>query len=294
MRVKAPATTANLGPGFDCFGLALAHPFDVVEVERSEGLTLETAGDFGDVVPTGPRANTAGVVALEMLDGKGVRMRIEKGVRPSSGLGSSAASAVGAAVAINELYDLGYSDEELVAFAAEGERAAAGEPHRDNVAPSLLGGFTIIGGGEVFRMEPPEFEVAVALPDVELSTRRAREVLPEDVPLGKAVENVSSASLVAAGVALGDPSLMGSGMRDAVVEPRRSPLVPGLEVVRGAALDAGAHGVALSGAGPSVVAVCGEGSGVAEAMESAFRGEGVDAESFVTEPGPGARLLDQP
>jgi len=240
--------------------------------------------------------NTAGVVAMEMLDlsDAGVRLSIEKGVRPSSGMGSSAASAAAAAVGIDEVFGLGYSREDLVGFAAEGERAVAGSAHRDNVAPAILGGFTVVRDGGVVSLEPPEAWFAVALPEVELSTERSREVLPHSVPLGDVVENVSHASTLVAGVASGDAELMGQGMRDVVVEPRRAELVPGFNDVREAALEVGALGVALSGAGPSVAALCREeatAEEVAGAMVEAFEAAGVGAEGFVTEPGSGAEVL---
>lgn len=292
MRVRAPASTANLGPGFDCFGLALEDPFDVVEVERSSELTVEVSGPGAESIPTRPEANTAGVVATEMLRGEGVHVSVEKGIRPSSGLGSSAASAAGAAVAINEEFGLGHSREELVAFAARGEAASAGAPHPDNVAPSVMGGFTVVRDGEVVCLEPPEMDLAVALPDLELSTEESRSVLPDSVALGDAVENVASASLLVAGMAAGDASMVGRGMRDALVEPVRAELVSGYRAVREAALGAGALGVALSGAGPSVVAICEVGDAAASAMECAFAEHGVAAEGFVTEPGNGAEVLE--
>lgn len=290
MRVKAPATTANLGPGFDCFGLALAEPFDVVEVERSDSMEISVSGRGADTIPIEPELNTAGVVALEMVE-EPVRIGIEKGVRPSSGMGSSAASAAGAALAVNEVFGLGHTREELVRFAAQGEAAVSGAPHADNVAPALLGGFTVIRGDEVVGFDAPETGVAVALPETELSTARAREVLPESVPLGDAVENVASASLLAAGVASGDPELLGRGMRDVVVEPRRKGLIPGFDAAREAALGAGAFGVAISGAGPSVVAVCEDADAVSDAMVDAFGDADVAAEGFSTVPGSGAEAL---
>lgn len=294
MRVRAPATTANLGPGFDCFGLALDGLYDYVSLERSDVVELEVTGRGAEFIPTDPERNTAGAVALEMLGGEGVSMKIEKGIRPSSGLGSSAASAAAAAFGINELFGLEYSREELVRFAAAGEAVVSGAPHADNVAPALMGGFTINRGDEVLGFEVPDMDLAAALPEIKLSTRDARSVLPYTAELEDVVSNVASASMVVAGVVSGDPVLMGRGMRDVVVEPRRSGLIRGYDEVRASAMDAGALGFAISGAGPTLLSVCrpGEGEKVCDAMVDAFGECGVSAEGIVSRPGSGAEVVE--
>ena len=151
LRVRAPATSANLGSGFDTFGVALDRPSDVVAVEKADRTSIEVSGVGARFIPEDPEQNTVGAVA-DALDAPS-RISIEKGVRPASGLGSSAASAAAAAVALNELYERGKSREELVPIAAEGEAVVSGDAHADNVAPSILGGFTIARDDGVTRLD---------------------------------------------------------------------------------------------------------------------------------------------
>ena len=187
LRVKAPATSANLGPGFDVFGLALMEPYDIVEAERIPDKRVEVEVLEGYRVPARPEENTGGYVALRMMEefglSEGVRLRIWKGIKPGSGLGSSAATAAAAAYLVNKLFNLGLSREELVRYAALGELVSAGAPHLDNVAPAIYGGFVMVSQEPRLRIchvdPPPDLGVVVVLPDVEKgSTRRAREVVP--------------------------------------------------------------------------------------------------------------------
>lgn len=287
--VRAPATTANLGSGFDVFGAALACPADVVRVERAAETTIDVTGAGGRYIPTDPAENTAGVVARE-LDAP-AHIHIDKGVRPSSGLGSSAASAAGAAVALNELYDRGLSDEELVWAAAEGEAVVSGEAHADNVAPSILGGFTIVTDDGITQVDT-DLSVVACLPETVVSTRDARRVVPKSASMDDLVETVGNASTLVAGMYRDDPKLVGQGLSDPVVTPARAELIDGYDAVSDAARDAGATGVTVSGAGPSVLAVCREETRreVANAMVAAFGEEGVDSRAYPTEIGNGAEV----
>jgi homoserine kinase len=290
LTVRAPATSANLGSGYDVFGAALTRPADVVRVERAEETTIEVTGAGAEYVPTDPAENTAGVVARE-LDAP-AHIRIDKGVRPSSGLGSSAASAAGAAVALNELYDQGLSEDDLVWLAAEGEAVVSGDAHADNVAPSILGGFTIVTGDGITKVDA-ELPVVVCLPETVISTRDARGVVPRSVEMGQLVETVGNASTLVAGMCRDDPELVGKGLTDPVVTPARADLVDGYDAVEEAAREAGATGVTISGAGPSVLAVCRNRSqrrAVASAMVGAFADAGVDAQAYQTEIGTGAEI----
>ena len=291
LTVRAPATSANLGSGFDVFGLALDAPADVVRVERADETTIEMTGAGSQYIPEDPEKNTAGVVARE-LDAP-ARIQIDKGIRPASGLGSSAASAAGAAVALNALYDRGLSDEELVRAAAEGEAVVSGAAHADNVAPAIIGGFTIARGDGITQVDS-SLPLVVCLPDIVVSTRDARKVVPETVAMDDLVETVGSAATLAVGMARDDPSLVGRGLHETVVTPKRAELVTGYEAARGAALDAGATGVTISGAGPGMLAVCpsvDERRAVASAMLEAFDGVNVDARAYQTSVGDGARLF---
>jgi homoserine kinase len=290
LTVRAPATSANLGSGYDVFGAALTCPADVVRVKRAEETTIEVTGAGAEYVPTDPAENTAGVVARE-LDAP-AHIRIDKGVRPSSGLGSSAASAAGAAVALNELYERGLSGEDLVWLAAEGEAVVSGDAHADNVAPSILGGFTIVTDDGITKIDA-DLPVVVCLPETVVSTRDARGVVPRSVEMAEMVETVGNASTLVAGMCRDDPELVGRGLTDPVVTPARSDLVDGYDAVAEAACEAGATGVTISGAGPGVLAVCRNRSqrrAVASAMVGAFGDAGVDAQAYQTEIGDGAEI----
>ena len=287
--VRAPATSANLGSGFDVFGVALDRPADLVSVERADRTTIELSGVGSQYVPDDPAKNTAGVVAAE-LDAP-ARLHIDKGVRPSSGLGSSAASAAGAAVALNALYDCGLSPEELVRVAAEGEAAVSGEAHADNVAPAVFGGFTVVTDDGVTAVDA-SLPVVACLPDIVVSTRKARGVIPSEVDLDDLVDTVGSASTLAVGMCRNDPELVARGFEDDVVTPARAALIDGYDAVREAALGAGATGGPVSGAGPTMLAVCRPGTrrAVAVAMVDAFDAEDVEATAYQTRIGPGARV----
>jgi homoserine kinase len=289
--VRAPATSANLGSGFDVFGVALDRPADLVTVSRAEETTIEVSGAGSEFIPEDPDANTVGAVA-EALDAP-AHIEINKGVRPASGLGSSAASAAAAAVALNALYDRGLSRKELVPIAAEGEAVVSGDAHDDNVAPAILGGFTIATGSGVTRVDA-DIPLVTCLPDIVVSTRDARGEVPDGARIEQLVETVGNAATLTTGMHRSDPDLVGRGMEDSVVTPARAALITGYDEVRDAAFDAGATGVTISGAGPSVVAACHEPDRreIASAMVDAFDTEGVDARVYQTRIGRGARIID--
>jgi homoserine kinase len=285
--VRAPATSANLGSGYDVFGVALAAPADVIRVERAEETTIEVTGLGHQYVPEDPEKNTVGAVARE-LDAPAY-IHIDKGVRTSSGLGSSASSAAGAAVALNRLYDRGLSREELVSVAAEGEALVSGDAHADNVAPALLGGFTIVTDDGVTTVDA-SLPLVACLPDLVVSTSDAREVVPDSAQMADVVDTVGRAATLTAGMTRDDPELVGRGMEDAIVTPARAELIGGYDRVREAALGGGATGVTVSGAGPALLAVTepGRRQDVASAMVDAFGEVDVDARAYQTRIGNGA------
>ncbi len=290
LTVRAPATSANLGSGFDVFGVALERPADVVRVEKADRTTIEVTGAGSQFIPEDPEDNTVGAVA-EALDAP-AHIRIDKGVRPASGLGSSAASAAAAAVALNRLYDRGRSREELVPIAAEGEAVVSGDAHDDNVAPAILGGFTVATDRGVTRVRA-DLPLVACLPDIVVSTRDARRVVPAGARVEQVVETVGNAATLTTGMHRDDPELVGRGMCDSIVTPERAKLIDGYDDVREASLSAGATGVTISGAGPTVLSVCPEDRqrAVASAMVDAFDERDVDARAYRTRIGPGARVL---
>ncbi|ERH07521.1 MAG: homoserine kinase [Halonotius sp. J07HN4] len=288
--VRAPATSANLGSGFDVFGVALDRPADIIRVERAKQTTIDITGIGSQYIPTDPDSNTVGAV-VDALDAP-AHIEIDKGVRPASGLGSSAASAAGAAVALNELYDRGLSRQELVPVAAEGEAVVSGTAHADNVAPSILGGFTIATADGV-ECVGADLSLVACLPEIAISTRDARRVVPETAGMDDVVETVGNAATLTVGMYRDDPELVGRGMSDPLVTPARAELITGYDAVRAAAIDAGATGVTVSGAGPSMLAACYDRDrrAVGNAMLSAFENHEVDARVYQTQVSDGATLL---
>ncbi|EMA49141.1 MULTISPECIES: homoserine kinase [Halococcus] len=289
LTVRAPATSANLGSGFDVFGVALERPADVVRVEKADRTTIEVTGTGSQYIPEDPEKNTVGAVA-EALDAP-AHIEIDKGVRPASGLGSSAASAAAAAVALDELYARGRTREELVPIAAEGEAVVSGTPHADNVAPAILGGFTIAAGEGVSQVDTT-IPLVACLPEIVVSTRDARRVVPERATMEELVETVGAAATLTVGMCRGDPGLVGAGMDDPVVTPARADLIDGYDAVRTAALEAGATGVTVSGAGPGVIAACeaDDRRQIASVMLDAFAERGIDARAYPTRVGRGATI----
>ena len=274
VRVFAPATVANLGPGFDVLGLALERPGDLLEAElttRSGVEIVEITGD-GGVLSTDPDRNVAGRAVADVLrrvssqaravtDGQGLRLWLHKQMPLASGLGSSGASSVAGAVAANELLGRPLAQEELLRCAMEGERAASGSPHADNVAPSLLGGIVLIRSYEPLEIVslpvPSSLWIAVAHPHCELSTAVARAVVNSHrYSIAEAVKNLGNIGAFVAALHAGDLQLLGRCIEDALVEPLRAPLIPGFMQVKAAALAVGALGCSIAGAGPSIFALC--------------------------------------
>ena len=288
--VRAPATSANLGSGYDVFGAAFDRPADVVRVSKADETTISVTGVGSRYIPEDPDGNTVGAVA-EALNAP-AHIEIDKGVRPASGMGSSAASAAAAAVGLNELYDRRLSREELVSVAAEGEAVVSGTAHNDNVAPALLGGFTVAAESGVSSVSP-DVPLVVCLPDIAVSTRDARRVVPEQASMDQIISTVGRAATLAIGMCRSDPVLVGKGMHDTIVTPERVRLINGYDTVREAAFEAGATGVSVSGAGPAVLAACRERDRreIAAAMLDAFNSNSVEAQAYQTRIGSGAEII---
>ncbi|MEM0217397.1 MAG: homoserine kinase [Candidatus Nezhaarchaeales archaeon] len=297
---KAPATSANLGPGFDVIGVALDLAHDEVEVEvmDGEGVEIELEGIEATRIPKDPEKNSAGLVAREVLRRSRVKthlkIRIKKGVPQGVGLGSSAASASATAVAVARALGLSLSTSELIEIASQGEIASSGAAHADNVAPSILGGFVVILSYSPLVVEkfmPPEhLEFALAIPkNLKKTTERARAVLPKNISLREHVEAMASYSMLLTGIVRGDLKLIGKAMSsDAIVEVARAKLYPGFLKAKEAAIKAGALGATLSGAGPTIIAATdarqGNSWSVAEAMRRAYEEEGVECLTAVCKP----------
>jgi homoserine kinase len=304
LRVFAPGTVANLGPGFDVLGLALEQPGDTVVVRRSvaSGVTIASIAGDGGVLPREADKNTAGIAAMEVLrraDSQlGVELDVVKGMPLGSGLGSSAASAAAAAVGVNRLLGDPLTPLDLVACCVEAEAVVSGR-HADNVAPAVLGGLVLVrtlDPLDVHRLPiPPNLYVVVVTPVFELPTRVAREALPDRVPLGTLVQNSANLSALIHALHSNDIELLGRALVDKIVTPARIPLIPGCDRVIEAARDAGALASSISGSGPSVFALCASNErtdAVAAAMSEAFSGAGLKSSAVVSAADcPGAQVL---
>lgn len=259
----APASVGNAAVGFDLLGHSLEGPGDRVRARRvaGEGVRIALMSGLPLDLPRDPLRNTAGAAVASLLNatrpGFGIELEIEKGIPLGSGLGGSAASAVAALVAANAVLDEPLSREALYPFALNGEQVASGGRHGDNVGPQLLGGLVLTTPDRLIPVPVPTGLRCVLLhPPQVLETRAARAALSAPYPLSQFVEQGTALALVLAGCWRGEIELIAEGLRDVLVEPRRAPLIPGFYDLKQAALDAGALGASISGAGPSVFAWC--------------------------------------
>ena len=301
-RAFAPASVGNVGVGFDILGHVIEGVGDTVAVRRIEPREVRIAAIRGVVVdlPRQAAANTAGAALLSMQQALalpfGFEMEIDKGIPLGSGMGGSAASCVAALVAANALLDKPLSREALYPFALTGEAVASGGRHGDNIGPMLLGGLVLSTAERLVRIPvPKEWHCVLVHPDAVLQTRLAREALHGSYALADFVAQSGNLALVLAGCHAGDAALVRAGLRDVLVEPRREHLIEGFAAAKKAALDAGAMGASISGAGPSVFGWF-ESRSEAEAavprIREAFAGVGHESQSWVSPiDSPAASLL---
>jgi len=301
--LSAPATIANLGPGFDVFGLALAKPHDIVEARVSKsGIKITDITGVGAAsLPRDPDLNTVGIAAARAMElggcERGLEFKIKKGIKPGGGLGSSGAGAAAGVMAVNVLFSGGLSKRELIEAAAAAEAEVAGSAHYDNVTPAIVGGFTIVASIEPFEylaLKPPQIKIVIAQPAIEVSTRKAREILPKETLLRDAIANVGRASAMVAALNEKDIATFGRCMVDSIAEPHREHLISGFSEVKREAIKAGALGAAMAGSGPAVFAIMeprANANKVANAMSEAFKAVGLKCETIITSPGQGVRIL---
>ncbi|MGY5149517.1 MAG: homoserine kinase [Candidatus Nitrosopumilus sp. bin_68KS] len=296
--VKAPSSTANLGPGFDVFGLAIDAFYDEITLTKTKsGITISTA----DNIPTNPENNTAGLVVKNMKNKfkikSGIEIKIKKGVPAGFGMGSSAASAAATAIAFDKLFALKLDGNTLVEYAGSGEKASAGTIHYDNVAASVLGGFVIVKTNplDVIRIDPPNnLRMCIAVPKLVVpkkKTKVSREVIPSRVKFTDSVLNISNAAAIVAGFMKKDPKLIGISTKDVIVEPARQHMIPGYAKVKQNALKAGALGVTISGAGPSIIAFSEKSANLQKislAMSKGFTSANIKCQTIICKPSKGA------
>ncbi len=292
VQIFGPASLSNLGPGFDALGLCISGIGDVIEARLTDepGIHLEHhPGIVSWVLPADPRRNTAVIAAAGVLrtveSQQGMHFRLKKGIPLGSGIGGSAASAVAGAWAANVLLGQPLAKEEMVEAVLDAEDVASGGRHGDNALPALLGGLVLVSSSNPSRYRrvelPEELHIAIVLPDVEVLTKQAREMLPDRVPLRDAVHNASELAFLVDAYRCGDWETVGRCMmQDRLIEPVRAKLVPCYRAVRRAAMAAGAFGCALTGSGPAMFALAAserDAARVRTAMVEASLSEGIDA-----------------
>jgi homoserine kinase len=306
----APASVGNVGVGFDTLGHAVDCAGDTVTLRPSEraGVRLGCVSGALSALPADPDRNTAlrPIVAMRADHGveDGVRVDVHKGIPLGSGMGGSAASAVAAVVAADAHWGLGLSPDRLLAYAMLGEMVTSNSAHADNAAPSLLGGLVLCEGGAAPHVTPlpvpPGLCCVLVHPDIAIETREGRSVLSATVPIADHVRQTQFLAGFVAGCLRGDVDQVGRCLRDVVVEPQRSRLIPGFEAAQRGAMAAGAIGCSISGSGPSVFAWCPEDTAAAvqAGLLAGFREAGLPAAGWVSPiDASGARVLaprDQP
>lgn len=264
IKIFCPATIANLNCGFDVLGLCLENIGDEMIITKVPKKGIKIIKITGADLPLETNKNVAGVAAQALIDTQnidfGFEIEIHKKIKAGSGIGSSSASAAGAVYGINELLGKPFTKKELVYFAMKGEVVASGSEHADNVAPCLLGGFTLIRGYQpldVIQIESPQNLFAVVLhPQIEVKTSDARAVINPTVMLKDAITQWGNLGGFIAGLYTKDYELISRSLNDVIVEPFRKKLIPGFEDVKSIAIQSGALGAGISGAGPSIFALC--------------------------------------
>lgn len=305
-RAFAPASVGNIGVGFDLLGHSIDGPRDVALVRRIDEPIVRISAIRGEAagvasLPLEAAANTAGAALISLRERLGLRhgfeVELDKGIPLGSGLGGSAASCVAALVAANSLLDTPLAREALYQCALDGESVSSGSRHGDNVAPMLLGGVVFATPARLIALASPDWlHCVVVHPDQVLETRHARSVLAEPYPLAQIVRQSAHLALFLTGLARADADLIGAGLEDLLVEPRRAHLIAGFASVKAVALDLGALGASMSGSGPSVFAWFTsriEAEAAATPMRAAFAAAGFDSRAYVSPvAGPRAELLD--
>ncbi|PIF33853.1 homoserine kinase [Flavobacterium sp. 9] len=308
IKLFCPATIANLSCGFDVLGLCLDNAGDEMIVRKVDQKGIRITKIVGADLPLETEKNVSGVAALAMLEAYerdfeaitfGFEIEIYKHIKAGSGIGSSAASSAGAVFGINELLGKPYSRKDLVQFAMQGEKLASGNAHADNVAPALLGGFTLVRSYaplDIIRIDSPEELFATVVhPQIELKTSDARSVLKQNVSLKSAIMQWGNVGGLIAGLYTKDYDLIGRSLHDEIVEPLRSVLIPGFDLIKQTALENGALGSGISGSGPSIFALSrGKNTAdqIAKAMSEVYENMNLPYEIHVSKINPdGVRIL---
>jgi homoserine kinase len=280
IKIKAPATSANVGPGYDIFALALREPFDEIELTLNDSgiISIITVNDSQNI-PTTPQDNTAGLAAMEIQKALGVKngveIRIIKHMCSGGGMGTTGASAAGTIFGLNQLLNLNLSNNELIDFARKGEVASGGSPHADNVAAAILGGFVLVKSYhpiDVLKLNLPDIPVVLAA--IRKSQRTTRGFITYEIGQEKLKEQMARCSRVIHAIHTKDIEEFGSAISvDYIHEPVRGAAIPGYWEIKKKVIDMGAYGCTISGGGSSVIAFCPEEkqNDIASYMEKEFQ-----------------------
>jgi len=278
IKLFTPATIANVSCGFDVLGLCLDAVGDEMIIRKTDQKGVVISKIIGQILPLETTKNVAGVAALALLkhiDAPcGFDIEIHKNIKPGSGIGSSAASAAGAVFGINKLLGTPFTLQELIPFAMEGEKLASGNAHADNVAPALLGGFTLVRSYhplDIIKIDSPkELYATIIHPQIELKTADSRAVLKQKVSMKKLTIQIGNLGGFISGLYTNNYDLISRSLHDEIVEPYRSILIPKFNLLKKVAIEAGALGSGISGSGPSVFALS-KGKKIAEQVGKSFK-----------------------
>lgn len=303
VKLRVPATVANLVCGFDILGMAIHEPYDEMEINILDNpeIIIKHTDHFG--LPEEPSKNVAGVVLMKIQEHlnlkNGFEIIINKKIKPGSGLGSSAASAAGAAVGANVLLGNILTKEELVHFAMSGEELASGVRHADNVAPCIFGGITLVKSSnlvDIIPLNSPDLFVTAVHPQVEVKTSDARQILKKSILLKDAIQQWGNIAGLVAGIQKNDFGLIGRSLHDVIIEPVRSILIPKFDEIKQKSLEIGALGGGISGSGPSIFMLSEKeeiSQKTAKMMKSVYEGIGIESFVYVSKINPyGIQIID--
>jgi len=294
IKLFCPGTIANVSCGFDVLGLCLETTGDEMVIRKTKNPGVKITKIVGQDLPLATHENVAGVAVVAMLEKlnnttDGFEIEIYKNIKPGSGIGSSAASSAGAVYGVNQLLGKPFSNHDLIAFAMKGEELASGVPHADNVAPALLGGFTLVRSTDpldVIKLNTPsQLYATVIHPQIEVKTADARRILKSKVRLKTAITQWGNIGALVSALYTEDYDLISRCLHDEIVEPIRSILIPAFDKVKEECKNSGALGSGISGSGPSIFALSkGEktANDVAEAMKAVYKKVGVDYDIHIS------------
>ena len=263
IRVFAPATVSNVGPGFDLMGFALSEPGDILMVRKNKLNEIKIINESNVELPLLPEKNVASVAVKSLLNTLGINqgfdLVFEKKINPGSGIGSSAASCTAAVMAVNHLLRSKLKENELIRHALQGEFIASGSIHADNIAPAMIGGFILIRSYDpidIIRLKVPEKLICTIVhPHIEIKTAESRKLIPVTIPTKDSIAQSGNAAALIAGIINADYPLIGRSLHDRIAEPVREKLIPGYTSLKLKLKDSGILGMNISGSGPSIFAL---------------------------------------